>query len=200
LSPSCARRSWIETAFGTDLAAAEATRRKAAQLRSDLAGPEATPLERLLADRAIACWLQVSYVDTLLAQRLRGGALPWEATDHYQRWLDRAQKRYLAALKTLAQVRRLLAPLPTLMQVNIADKQQVNNVAGAGAGLRPATAHAADVSADQGILAEGTPDARPRPTQLPALADLSSAADVLGAMPMASAARHRRAAVARRSR
>ena len=51
----------------------------------------------------------------------------------YQHWLDRAQKRYLTALKTLAQVRRLLVPV---VQVNIAQKQI--NVAGVAAGDKEA--------------------------------------------------------------
>jgi hypothetical protein len=44
---------------------------------------------------------------------------------HYQRCITTAQKRYLAASKTLAQVRRLVVPV---LQVNIASKQV--NVAG----------------------------------------------------------------------
>jgi hypothetical protein len=49
-----------------------------------------------------------------------------ELGTYYQRSLERAQKRYLAAIKTLAQVRKLAVPV---LQVNIARKQV--NVAGA---------------------------------------------------------------------
>jgi hypothetical protein len=53
--------------------------------------------------------------------------LPWAQVQEYQKWLDRAHRRYLSALKTLATVRRLLVPA---VQVNIADKQ-VNVASGA---------------------------------------------------------------------
>ena len=115
-----AELSWVAAAMGKNLAAAEAVERMAAQLRRQLAGEDAPPLERLLAERAVVCWLQLNYVDTMMAQRLGGDGLSRGQIAMYQEWLDRAQKRYLAALKTLAQVRKLLVPV---VQVNIADKQ-----------------------------------------------------------------------------
>ncbi len=57
---------------------------------------------------------------TRYAQNL--GKLTMEQGEYHQRTIDRAQKRYLAAIKALAQVRRLLTPA---VQVNIAD-QQIN--------------------------------------------------------------------------
>ncbi len=115
-----AELAWLTTTLGDQRTAREATERMAAELRRQLAGEEAPPLERLLAERAVVCWLQLNYVDSILAQRLSGGGLSRGQIEMYQEWLDRAQKRYLAALKTLAQVRRLLVPA---VQVNIADKQ-----------------------------------------------------------------------------
>jgi hypothetical protein len=50
-----------------------------------------------------------------------------ELGTYYQRCLSAAQKRYLAAIKTLALVRKLAVPV---LQVNIARKQV--NVANAG--------------------------------------------------------------------
>ena len=89
-------------------------------------------MERLLAERAVVCWLQLNYVDALLAQRLAGQGLARGQIAMYQEWLDRAQRRYLAALKTLAQVRRLLVPV---VQVNIAKKQvNVTSLAAGSAG------------------------------------------------------------------
>ena len=99
---------------------AEAISRRAAELRRELAGAEPTPLERLLVSRIAACWLQLHYAEMRYTQNL--GKLTMEQGEYHQRKIDRAQKRYLTAIKALAQVRRLLTPT---VQVNIAD-QQVN--------------------------------------------------------------------------
>lgn len=42
-------------------------------------------------------------------------------SDYYQRRIDRAHNRHLSAVRTLAQVRKLLKP--SVAQINIADKQ-----------------------------------------------------------------------------
>jgi len=98
----------------------EGLRKKLAAMRTDLAGPEASPLERLLAERAVACWLQSYHADFAYARALK--ELPPEEAEPYQRRQDRATRQYLKALRSLADVRRLLIPA---LQVNIA-KRQVN--------------------------------------------------------------------------
>jgi hypothetical protein len=100
--------------------------RKAAELRSELAGPSPSPLEKLLAERAVACWLQVSFYDSQVAQireykPAQGRML--------QQQLDSANRRYQAAIKTLATVRKLLTPARS--PVEIATK-----LAGERSGLR----------------------------------------------------------------
>src|SRR5262249_16130522 len=54
-----AEQSLICAATGENLAAQEALTRKLELLRSELAGPSPTPLERLLVERVAACWLQL---------------------------------------------------------------------------------------------------------------------------------------------
>ena len=98
----------------------EAIHRKLAALKANLAGPTACPLERLLSERVVLCWLQVHQADERAARRasqheVAGG-------DYDQRRQDRAHKRYLSALHALAQFRRLQIPA---VQVNIG-AQQVN--------------------------------------------------------------------------
>jgi hypothetical protein len=88
---------------------------KAAALRAELAGPTPTPLERVLVERIVACWLHMYHLEVLCAGN---NGMEWVA--HHQRCLDRAHKRYLAAIKTLAVVRKLAVPV---LQVNIAKKQ-----------------------------------------------------------------------------
>ena len=61
------------------------------------------------------------------------GSLDLAWNEAYQRRIDRAQRRYLQAIRTLAQVRRLAAPA-TNVQVNVAE-HQVNQM---GAAVRTA--------------------------------------------------------------
>jgi hypothetical protein len=103
----------------------EALTRKLATLKEELGG--GTTLERLLGERVAACWLNVYYIDALYAQRLNN--ITWVESEYFQRRQERAHRLYLSAIRTLAQVRRLLVPA---VQVNIG-AQQVN-VANASSG------------------------------------------------------------------
>jgi hypothetical protein len=80
-------------------------------------------LERLVIDRVVTCWLQVQYWDWLAAQ---SNDRTLRQREYLQRSQDRAQRRYLSAIRSLATVRRLLLPP---VQVNIGNQQV--NVAGA---------------------------------------------------------------------
>ena len=86
-------------------------------MRKELAGPEASPLEKLLAERIVACWLQLQYADAIYAQNL--GEMNMVQSEYHQRRLDRLQRRYLSSIKCLAQIRKL----GPAVQVNIAEKQ-----------------------------------------------------------------------------
>jgi hypothetical protein len=96
--------------------------RKLDLLRDELAGPNPTPLERLLIERIVAFWLHLHYLEQIYAQK---DSKSLELGSYYQRSISSAQKRYLAAIKTLAVIRKLAVPV---LQVNIARKQM--NVAG----------------------------------------------------------------------
>lgn len=94
------------------------------KLRRELAGDDPSPMERLLAGRIVLDWIQACEADrqyTLKPGESRSLAL----SDFYAKQQDRAQRRLLRSVKTLAEVRKLLRPT---LQVNIADKQV--NVAG----------------------------------------------------------------------
>jgi hypothetical protein len=101
----------------------EVYRRHLAWMRAELEGETPTPLERLLVDRVVACWLQAQHADKCMAgleaepHRLAQG-------EYHRQRQDRAHQRYLSAIKTLAQVRRLQRPA---LQVNIAQQQIVAN-------------------------------------------------------------------------
>ena len=121
-----ARASWIQLATGPNLLLDECLTRKVVELQKELAGETPSPLEQLLVDRVVVCWLQVSFYDGLVAQTR-------EYTPAKARMLqlqhDGAHRRYLAAMKTLAIVRKLLTP--SRSPVEIATK-----LAGERSGLR----------------------------------------------------------------
>jgi hypothetical protein len=109
----------IQVAAGDNDIVREAIQGQLDKLRRDLRGPEPTPLERLLVDRVVAGWMALNYAEAKYHERLKGG-LNWAENEYFQREIDHIHRRYLAAIRNLASVRRLI--LPT-MQVNIADQQ-----------------------------------------------------------------------------
>jgi hypothetical protein len=102
----------VHAAAGQNLALREALTRKLDLLRAELAGPAPAPLERLLVSRVVACWLQLHHADMVLHQQ----NFTLAQAEHHERKRDRAHKRYLSAIKTLALVRKLALPF---LQVNV---------------------------------------------------------------------------------
>ena len=117
-----AELSLIRLAAGENELLRESLQRKTDTLRAELAGSGASPLEKLLIQRVVTCWLWCAYFDALYAQGLRDMTREW--SEFHQRRQNYAHKRYLAAVKSLATVRRLQVPA---LQVNIA-QEQVNVV------------------------------------------------------------------------
>jgi hypothetical protein len=109
----------LEAACGTNLAVREAIAAKMDLLRAELAGPAPSAVERLLADRVVSCWLHLHYLEVGSAGLAAAGR---EAGELHQRAVDRAHRRYLSAIKTLATVRKLAVPA---LQMNFA-RNQVN--------------------------------------------------------------------------
>jgi hypothetical protein len=117
-----AQLTLIDTFSGTNLLVREALARKLDLLRAELSGPVPTPQEGLLVERVVACRRHLHHREVTHA--LKEGMSRGPGA-YYQRSLSAAQRRYLAAVKALALVRKLAVPV---LQVNIADKQI--NVAG----------------------------------------------------------------------
>jgi hypothetical protein len=105
----------IEHFAGPNLVFRETLPRKLDQLRAEIVGTDPTPLERLLVERVVTCWLRLHLQENRAAARSgqHGGGRD-------DRAVFRAQRIYLAAIKTLATVRKLAVPA---LQVNIAKKQ-----------------------------------------------------------------------------
>jgi len=102
---------------GENLLIKEALLRKVELLRDEMAGPSPTPVEQLLVERVVTCWLHAYFLEYALAN---SDGLTSRVELLLQRSLDSAHRRYLSALKSHAQVRRLAVPV---LQVNIARKQ-----------------------------------------------------------------------------
>jgi hypothetical protein len=115
--------SFVSAIDEDNLAFREAVTRKLELMRAELLGDNPTPVERLLVERVVACWLQVQDAELRYAQ---GQAdLTMKQGDYYQRRMDAANRRFLAAVKALALIRKLAVPA---LQINVA-KKQVNVVA-----------------------------------------------------------------------
>ena len=94
---------------GADLFLRETVLRKLHDLRAELLTNSTSPLERLLVERIVACWLQTHYADALYAQARCEDATAAVRKELLQRQ-ESTHRRYLAAIKQLALVRRLLVP------------------------------------------------------------------------------------------
>lgn len=111
-------RSMVDCyASGNDLLPKETIPRVLKQMRSELAGNNPSPLERLLVERVVATWLQVQLFETTYAQNMR--KMTMAQGEHHQRRIDKAHNRHLSAVRALAQVRKL----GPAVQINIAEKQ-----------------------------------------------------------------------------
>jgi hypothetical protein len=102
------RGMWIGRIAGGQLALAEALRRSSEALRAELTQPGDGPLERLLIERIATCQLHIEFVEGDYARK--AGQLDPEWTTAFQKRIDRARRRFLQAVRALAQVRRLAVP------------------------------------------------------------------------------------------
>lgn len=108
-----------------DLAGREAARRYLADLHTQLAGPDSSPLERVLAERAALALYDASRLDR---EALSRTDLTWQTADLLDRRRSRAHARALAAVRSLAVVRRLLKGGPAVavgVQVNVGRDTEV---------------------------------------------------------------------------
>ena len=87
-------------------------------LAEQLAGPNPTPLERLLAEQASIDYMALRAVEI---RHQKVGARDVVDLQVIQSRVDSAHRRFLASVRTLAHVRKL--QLPDILQVNIGEKQ-----------------------------------------------------------------------------
>ena len=102
-----AQFGWIDLLAGDDLLLREAVMRKLKDMRGDLCGLNPSPLEVLLVERVLACYVQTAYADATYAGA-RGPESTAPLRQELLRRQESAQRRYLAAIRNLALVRKLL--------------------------------------------------------------------------------------------
>ena len=93
-----------------DLLGREFTVREIRAVRDELAGPRATMLERLLAERVALTWFDAHRVDILNGRNELAGCSQ-DRAEFLSRQRSRSQARFLAAAKSLATVQRLAMPV-----------------------------------------------------------------------------------------
>ena len=112
-----ALRAAVHVVAGKDLVAKEATARKLEQLRDELAGPNPSPVERMLVENVVSTWFHLHNLE-------RQAALEGEdnivRAAFWQKALTAAQNRYFATIRELTKCRQAqVRPV----QVNIAHEQ-----------------------------------------------------------------------------
>ncbi len=97
-------------------------------IRAEVVGENPTPLEVLLTEQVVSCWLWLQLLDAFLSgqfQRDFPAGHQRVGMPHLLRLVrfqESAQRRFLAAIKTLAQVRKLQANTPGIQlntQINV---------------------------------------------------------------------------------
>jgi hypothetical protein len=97
-------------------------------MRREIAGEDPTPLEVLLTERVVSLWMLTKLLEAALATQYRRNVddgrkqLSPSYILQQSRILDGATRRYLAAIRELARLRKLEATAPPLQvntQVNV---------------------------------------------------------------------------------
>ena len=100
----------------------EALPLRLSEMRREIAGENPSPLELLLSEQIVACWLHVQFADRSLASMFHlgeGDRVPFSPGLHgwMLKWQEGVHRRYLAAVQSLARVRKLQSGAPSV-QVN----------------------------------------------------------------------------------
>jgi hypothetical protein len=122
------RAEWmlVRTISASEPLMEEALQERMHQMRLEIAGENPTPLELLLTERVVAGWLLVEVLEGLIAAQYQRDVTAHRVAPTYviqqSRILESATRRYLAAIRELARVRKLPAGAPPVQvntQVNI---------------------------------------------------------------------------------
>ncbi len=119
------RGQWglIKTASAGEPLAEEALVARLNLMRREIGGPDPTPLEVLLIERVVSCWILLELLELLLAAQLtladESKKLPHSILKFYLGWQEKAHRHFLNAIKELAKLRRLQSGLPNSHTNNV---------------------------------------------------------------------------------
>ncbi len=119
------RRLLAETASGGDMLVKEAIFERATMLADEVAGENPTPLEVLLAERIASLWVLVELLEALHAAYFWRSSTNRPSVSYLLQMVkiqESANRRYLAAIRELARVRKLQANTPSVQfnaQINL---------------------------------------------------------------------------------
>jgi hypothetical protein len=126
------RGQWalIKTAAANDPLTEEALLARVDLIRADVRSPDPSPLEVLLTERICALWVLIEVLELLMVAQLTPSKsrdhhhVPTSYLQHILKWQESASRRFLSAIKTLSQVRRLQSRMPnslTNVQINLSE-------------------------------------------------------------------------------
>ena len=123
------RGQWalIKTVAANDPLTEEALVARLDLMRAEVAGPDPSPLEVLLAERICSLWLLIEVLEMLVSVQLladlpREQRSPITYLQHVFKWQESAHRRFLSATRELARVRKLQSNTPGVQfntQINL---------------------------------------------------------------------------------
>jgi hypothetical protein len=108
--------AWVQLLGGSNLMTRECVVRKVVELRQALTEDPGSRLEELLVQQLALGWLQTNWANAMYAKQAQQ-APAVEALEYADKRMDGAQRRFLAAAKQLAVVRKLLKPAPSALDL-----------------------------------------------------------------------------------
>lgn len=99
--------AWRDLVAGNDKLMLESVKRYVDRLKGELAGPAPTPIELLLAQQAALTWMASRYADIAAAHP---GSMSMAEGKMRLRRAESAQRRHLASLKLLTELRAYTKP------------------------------------------------------------------------------------------
>ena len=121
------QRVLINTVAANDPLTEEALVARLELMRADVAGPDPSPLEVLLAERICSLWLSIEALEFLVSAQLSSDLPPEQRCppsylQHVFKWQESATRRFLSAIRELARVRKLQTNPPSVQfntQINL---------------------------------------------------------------------------------
>jgi hypothetical protein len=117
----------IDTASSGDPLTKDAPSGRLDMMREEIAGENPTPLEVLLTERVVSCWMLVQPSDMPMVAQMwketpKENRVPLSYLKHMTRWQESATRHDLAVIRELGRVRKLQAAAPPIQvstQINV---------------------------------------------------------------------------------